>query len=70
MHHSPSPVIKNYKNIHQLNGKPLVDGQASANGTVWFRDNPRGTAAHQLRANVVTLAEQKKQPDFHRSLSR
>jgi hypothetical protein len=35
------------------NGETLVDGLVSANGAVWFQDNPRGTATYRLRSATL-----------------
>lgn len=39
------------------NGVPLCDGQVSANGAVWFWDNPRGKATYRLIVNEAEFAE-------------
>jgi len=42
------------------NGVPLVNGRASANGAVWFRDHPQGKAAYNLQTmqSEVRLGQQ------------
>lgn len=40
------------------NGAPFANGFASANGTVWFRDNPSGKTVYMLKTGEVGLAQQ------------
>jgi hypothetical protein len=39
------------------NGAPFTDGMVSANGTVWFRDNPNGKTKYRLIASEAGLAQ-------------
>jgi hypothetical protein len=50
------------------NGVPLLHGQTSINGTVWFRDHPRGQATYQLRTGCLTFVPPISTPSVARAI--
>jgi hypothetical protein len=42
----------------------LVDGEVNAHGTIWFEDNPKGTAVYRLQTHDLAVAKRGQMPLF------